>query len=304
MPDLFVEGKIKEGFVDYGYSSAAGIASTVRDLAVFSRALDKNLLITEKSKLNMITPAKPNLPYAYGIFNQYFNGHRLIWGYGQYDCYSSLFLKVPDKKLTFIIAANNNLMSDPARLIYGDVTCSLFALSFLKNYVLNLNNIPLLEDERSLPAVPNRITTANSTFYQRKLLAQSLAECFFGVFDSSGAINSRAMLDMVFKLYPDYTLYADLNLLHNLSMLKQILTPVNGMKGFIGFDPHIKKIAEKLLSIDNDNPYANCYLARYYRINGPRDSATRYYKHIITASNFAKNWYTNEAEEWIKENSK
>lgn len=43
---------------------------------------------------------------------------------------------VPEKRLTFVLAANNNLMSDPARLIYGDVMHSLFALSFMKYFAV------------------------------------------------------------------------------------------------------------------------------------------------------------------------
>ena len=137
MKDGFMAKEITNGFIDYGYSTAAGISSTVRDLAKLSAALDNGALIKKESQSKMFIPFKSGLQYGLGIFSQEFMNEKLVWGYGQYDCYSSLFLKIPDKKLTFIIAGNNNLMSDPARLIAGDVTYSLFALSFLKNFVFD-----------------------------------------------------------------------------------------------------------------------------------------------------------------------
>jgi CubicO group peptidase (beta-lactamase class C family) len=297
------EGEITDGFIDYGYSASSGIVSTVRDLAKFSQALDDNSLITEDSKKRMFAPFKNNLPYGQGIFSQKFQNQDLIWGYGQYDCYSSLFLKVPDKNLTLIIAANNNLMSDPARLIYGDVGYSLFALSFLKNYVFDLPNEPLFENSTSLNTIENRINPKNSTFYRQKLLAQSIAESFMATYDIRQGEMRKAILEKVFKLYPDYENYSDLTILHNLSFLKTI-SLVKEQKNFTKFDAEIEKIGTKLLTIDPENPYANYYLANYFSSKGSNEIALKYYEKIIKAKNFSKNWYTFEAEKWIKEYQK
>ena len=295
----FFDGKIKNGFTDYGYSASAGLTSTVRDLAIFSTALDGNLLINENSKSTMFAPIKKDLEYGYGIFVQEFQNEKLYWGYGQYDCFSSLFLQVPGRKLTFIIAANNNLISDPARLIYGDVTYSLFALSFLKNYVFKLSDEQLFEDENSLRSVKKRITINNSQFYLKKLVAQSIAESFMGMFDTAKIEKSKNILRQVFKLFPDYISYGDLTLLHNLSILKTI--DLNSGRGdFTDFDRQLEGIGKKLLTIDNDNPYANYYLGNYYLEKGDLESTTRYYNRIINARNFSRNWYTNEAENWVK----
>lgn len=295
------EGEITDGFIDYGYSAAAGISSTVRDLAKFSKALDDNSLITKDSKKKMFTPFKNNLPYGQGIFSQKFQNQGLIWGYGQYDCYSSLFLKVPDKNLTLIIAANNSLISDPARLIYGDVTYSLFALSFLKNYVLNLSDEPLFENLTSLKTIENRINSKNSSFYRKKLLAQSIAESFMAINDISQRETSTAILEKVFKSFPDYESYSDLTLLHNLSFLKAV-SLVKENRDFTKFDTELEKIGAKLLTLDNDNPYANYYMATYFSSKGASDIALKYFEKIINAKNFSKNWYTSEAENWLKEN--
>lgn len=302
MPYLY-EGDVKDGFIDYGFSSAAGITSTVRDLAVFSRAMDANSLITADSKNKMFTPFKDSLPYGQGIFSQKFQNQDMIWGYGQYDCYSSLLLKVPSKNLTFIIVANNNLMSDPARLIYGDVSYSLFALSFLKNYVFDLTDEPLLENAHSLNTLENRITKANSEFYHRKLLAQSISESFLAQYDNNNKKMSISILQKVFKIYPNYESYSDLSLLHNLSFLKSIAL-FKEHKKFEEFDNEIEKIGSKLLTIDKDNPYANYYLANLFSSNNSNDIALKFYEKIINAKNFSRNWYTSGAENWIKEYQK
>lgn len=297
----FYEGEIKKGFIDYGYSSSAGITSTVRDLALFNQALDNNSLLSAESKSKMFTPGKTSLPYGYGIFSQSFKDQKLIWGYGQYDCYSSLFLKVPEKNLTLLLAANNNLMSDPARLIYGDVTYSLFALSFLKNYVFDLKDIPLMEDDHSLATAESRLTNDNSAFYLKKLLAQSIAESFLAVYDSSGSERSKHILELVFRLFPDYENYGDLTLMHNLSFLKDLASQ-RGQGDFVGFDKQLSGIGLKMVSLDPDNPYANFYLANYYLSKSDADSARIFYEQIVNAPNFTKNWYTIEAQNWLKEN--
>jgi CubicO group peptidase (beta-lactamase class C family) len=61
------DGLTRPGFIDYGFSSAAGVVSTVRDLAKLSDALDKNLLLTSTAKEKMFQSFKTHLPYGYGI---------------------------------------------------------------------------------------------------------------------------------------------------------------------------------------------------------------------------------------------
>lgn len=299
----YYEGQVTDGFVDYGFSSASGIASTVRDLARLSKALNENELISKESKKIMFSPSSQGLPYGYGIFSQKFQGISLIWGYGQYDCYSSLFLKIPEKNLTCIITANNNLMSDPPRLIYGDLSYSLFAISFLKNYALNLPNEPLLENSASLNTLSNRITTKNSEFYRKKLLAQAIAESFLARFENGKSQLSEQILDNVFKKYPDYEKYGDLTLMHNLSFLKTVARYKEN-KDFTKFDAILEKIGTKLLLVDNENPYANYYMADYYGNKGSNEFALVYYNKILSAKNFSRHWYTTQAENWVKANKK
>jgi CubicO group peptidase (beta-lactamase class C family) len=298
MPYVY-DGSIKKGFIDFGYSTSAGIVSNVRDMAKLSRALDKNLLITNPQKQKMFTPLDSGLAYGYGIFSQQFLGHRLVWSYGQYDCYSSLFLKIPDLNLTLILTANNNLMSDPARLIYGDVTYSLFALSFIQTFVLKSTAAALLEDEQSLMELQKNSTNTGSDFFRKKLLAQALAESFMARYDSSHERLTRTLLRTVFKLYPDYSNYGDLSLLHNLFFLRQ-LSVSNKASNYEEFNEVFEAIARKLVGKDPNNPYVNFYLGTYFSDKDDRTKASEHFRRIVNAKNFARNWYTIEAEKWLK----
>lgn len=303
MKDGYQEKIAAEGFIDYGYSAAAGISSTVRDLAKFSSGLDNGELITNVSKDRMFSPFQPNLPYGLGIFSQELMGEKLVWGYGQYDCYSSLLLKVPDKDLVFVIAANNNLMSDPARLIAGDVSYSLFALSFLKNFVFDLKRLPLLEDVNTLTKIEENINESNREFYLKKLLGQSVAASFMARFNDQESEMSKKILRQVFDTYPDHTSYGDLILMHNLNMLK-FMDSFRGKGEFSEFDHQFLDIGKSLLNIDQHNPYANYYMANFYESKGMIDSTSYYFNQIVNAKNFSPWWYTMEAEKWITNNKK
>ena len=288
---------IKEGFIDFGFSASAGIVSNLDDLALFNKALDENSIISKASKNTMFSSFNKDLPYAYGIFNKKFKDLNLVWAYGQYDCYSSLFLKIPEQHITLTILANNNLMSDPARLIYGDAMSSLFVLSFLKNYVYKIEGMPLFENTDSNAGTPD----ASSEFYRKKLLAEALSESFMARFDADKLQSSATLLHKVFEEHPNYLDYADLNLLHNLSFLKDIAFYME-LGDFNDFDTHIIKIGEKLLSLDPNNPYVNVYLGTFYDRNGDIDKARYYFKQIRDAENFSRNWYTVESENWLKNN--
>jgi CubicO group peptidase (beta-lactamase class C family) len=259
------DGETKPGFVDYGYSASAGLTSTVRDLAKFSKMIANTMVEFDRA---------PGEKYKYGLFGQEVGGMRVLWAYGQYDCYSSLFLKVPERELTFIIAGNNSLLSDPARLIYGDVTTSLFALSFFKNY-LNLD----LPDE--------------------KLRAEAIAASYMGMYDSESAAKSKELLRKVFQGHGNYRTLATM---HNISFLKEIAAH-NGEPNFTGFDRQLKSIGYSLLKEDPNDPYANIYMAGCYDAENNTDSARVFYTRVAEAKNAVRNWYTNEAENWLKQHS-
>ncbi len=285
---------VENGFIDFGYSSSAGIVSNLEDLAIFNRALDTNKLISKKSKDLMFSSFSTDVPYGYGIFNQKFESLNMMWAYGQYDCYSSLLLKIPSKNISLTILANNNLLSDPARLIYGDVTSSLFAMSFLKNYIFQLDEMDLFQKQHSLA----KSHSSNKEFYRKKILAQALAESYMARYEPKKLQSSEELLNIVFSEYPDYLQYADLNLLHNLSFLKDVAFYME-LGEFNTFDTQIVNIGEKLLKKEPENPYVHSYMGTYYTRKGDNDKAKYHFESIINAKNFSENWYTKEAQNWL-----
>jgi len=119
-------------------NAAAGMISTVIDLARFDVAMDKNVIASEASKKAMFTPTRSSsggaLPYGLGWFVQDYRGHELVWHYGHQPTYSSLILKIPGKQLTLILLANSDGASAPFGLGAGDVLESPFALAFIEIY--------------------------------------------------------------------------------------------------------------------------------------------------------------------------
>lgn len=294
------EGEVKNGKIEYGFSSSAGLVATLRDMAKFSSALDQHTLMSESALSRMFTPLKEGLPYGHGIFTQKIEGLQVYWGYGQYDAYSSLFLKIPERNLSLLLAANNNLLSDPARLIYGDVSYSLFALSFLKNIVLNLDGMPLLESKESLKKSSPVKSTHASAFFQKKLLAQALAESFLARYEPERMELSKELLDLAFSEFPALQSSADLTLMHGLSFLKTIDHHME-LGGFEHFDQELEKVGKNLLKKDPNNPYANYYLANYFDMKGRENDARKHFNKILKAPNFSPFWYTAEAQNWLKD---
>lgn len=292
-----LDNGIKDGFIDYGYSTSAGIVSNLEDLAIFNTALDNDIIINKESRDLMFSSFEKGLPYGYGIFNQQFEGLNIVWAYGQYDCYSSLLLKIPAKDITLTILANNSLLSDPARLIYGDATSSLFVLSFLKNYLLGLTDMPLFEKQDSISD-----NFSNETFHRKKILAQALAESYLARFEPEKLQSSAELLKFVFSKYPDYLEYADLNLLHNLSFLKDVAFYME-LGEFNEFDTQIERIGKKIIEQEPNNPYANLYLGTFHSRKGNKEKAKHYFERILNTKNFSPNWYTRESQSWLNENN-
>ncbi|MFC1725481.1 serine hydrolase domain-containing protein [candidate division KSB1 bacterium] len=129
------------------FSSAAGLISTVIEVAEYSIAVDNNTLMSEETKQQVFTPAVSNsgetLPYGLGWFVQYEQGTKIIWHYGWWDAISSLIIKIPENELAFIICANNDRLSGAyPGLGYGDITVSDVAMEFLDTFVFGTGELP------------------------------------------------------------------------------------------------------------------------------------------------------------------
>jgi CubicO group peptidase (beta-lactamase class C family) len=105
-------------YPDY-FGAAAGLISSVSDTAVYSRALDGTALLREDTRARAWAPtvslSGATLPYGMGWFTQTTQGVKLVWHYGYWTANSSLFIKVPERGLAFIVLANSDGLSAPCQ---------------------------------------------------------------------------------------------------------------------------------------------------------------------------------------------
>lgn len=114
---------------------AQGIVSSVLDLAQFDMALDGGYL-APATRAQALSQATAGGRTGLGWFVQAYNGQPIAWQYGVVDgAYSSLILKVPNRRLTLILLANSDGLSAPFSLQSGDVTSSIFASLFLRTFL-------------------------------------------------------------------------------------------------------------------------------------------------------------------------
>lgn len=127
-----------------GLGAHAALVSTVEEVAKFVAALQANQLISKKSFNAMTTPfvstTGRKLPVGVGFFSQQIGGERVVWSFGQDDPdYSSaLLLMVPKRKLAIVMLANSDELSNPFRLLMGNIRTSPFATAFLDSYAPDL----------------------------------------------------------------------------------------------------------------------------------------------------------------------
>jgi CubicO group peptidase (beta-lactamase class C family) len=115
---------------------AAGLLSTVDDLAKYMIALDQNVLISPESYTHLTTPFTLNdgrlSQYGLGWSTQKVSGHAVHWHYGFDDPYSALLVRLPEKKTSFIFLSNTGAASAPFLMGWGgNVLTSSFAVAFL-----------------------------------------------------------------------------------------------------------------------------------------------------------------------------
>lgn len=135
-----------------GINASAGLISTVRDLARYDAAIDNHTLLQAQTQEMAWANAISNqtgqtLPYAHGWFVQQYRNERLVWHYGYWNTFSSLYLKVPGRNITLILLANSDGLSAPfgnALGGAGNVTGSPFANLFLR----------MLDDPRAFTTNP------------------------------------------------------------------------------------------------------------------------------------------------------
>jgi CubicO group peptidase (beta-lactamase class C family) len=130
----FRNSELTPAHVDF----AQGVVTSALDLAQFDLA-DDNGFLAPATRVQALSQAFANgLPLRTGLgwFVQAYNGEPIAWQFGVVENgYSSLIVKIPNRRLTLILLANSDGLTAPFALEAGDVTTSIFAKTFLRTFV-------------------------------------------------------------------------------------------------------------------------------------------------------------------------
>ncbi len=182
-----------------GFSTSAGLMSTVLDMAKYDIAIDQNKFLTKETQQLAFTPAVSTkgepLPYGLGWFTQNYKGTKLLWHYGYWTGNSSFILKVPEQNITFIIMANSDNLSRPTDLGSGDALSSAVSMAFLKTFIFQEKfgesipeiswNAPVTELKNQLNAVAGK---PYADLYRKDLVTK------FRIYQSVGRATDAALL--------------------------------------------------------------------------------------------------------------
>jgi len=119
-----------------GVSAAAGLLSTVPDLAKFLIAIDQHVFLKPETQAQSWTPFVSNsgkpLPHGLGWFVENYQKLRCIWHFGNDPFeFSGTIVLIPDRHLSLILLANSDALSVPF-LRTGILQSSPFVQSFLR----------------------------------------------------------------------------------------------------------------------------------------------------------------------------
>lgn len=195
-----------------GLGAHAALVSTVDDMGRFIQALDRGKLISHQSLQRLGTPSLSNssdaLPVSLGWFAQEVQGVPVMWSFGQDDPEHSgaLLVRLPQKKLSLFLLANSNLVSDPFRLLAGDVRRSPFAMSFLRLFAFSNHDalLPPLQTSE-LPAWLDARERSSTYSYSDELAAWALIDAWRG--NKAAAESKFKLLVSRYKMPPDRVLH-------------------------------------------------------------------------------------------------
>jgi CubicO group peptidase (beta-lactamase class C family) len=115
--------------------AAAGLVASAPDIARFSIALDRGVLLKDSTRDLAWTRGRlssgTEFPYGLGWFVQSIRGTKVVWHFGHSPESSSLLIKIPARELTFVLLANSEGLSRGLQLDSGDLLRSPFAKLFL-----------------------------------------------------------------------------------------------------------------------------------------------------------------------------
>jgi CubicO group peptidase (beta-lactamase class C family) len=140
MPYELVGGQVVPHGLLRHFSPAAGLVTSVRDLARISIALDTDQLLDPATKTEMLSPTieirGPSKTYGLGWYVQTYQGVKLEWHFGLALGHSSLIIRAPERGLTFVVFANTS------RLTGADIMVTGPGRLFVESFVLGNEPLP------------------------------------------------------------------------------------------------------------------------------------------------------------------
>ena len=197
------EFKVTKISYPQSFSTAAGLISTVLDMAKYDIAIDQNKFLTKETQQLAFTPTVSTkgetLPYGLGWFTQNYRGTKLLWHYGYWTGNSSFILKVPEQNITFIIMANSDNLSRPTDLGSGDALSSPVGMAFLKTFIFPEKfgaSIPEISWNAPVAELKNQLNVISAQPYAGLYRTDLISK--FRIYQSVGRASDAAQL---MKLY-------------------------------------------------------------------------------------------------------
>ena len=189
-------------------SCAAGILSSVVDLARFDAATDWDMLVGRRLQELAMTPTisadGDTLPYGLGWFVHHYAGKKLVWHYGHWNCASTLIVKVPEERLTFVVLANTDALSRPFGIGGdSDVLVSPAAELFLRHLVFTDGSSANLDWNASTESIVTTLAAVDDSI-ERDLLRYEIGAAARAA--ASGYLRSHTpqeLLSTVVRAWPD-----------------------------------------------------------------------------------------------------
>ena len=146
MPYELVDGQVVPYARLRHFSPAAGLVTSVRDLARISIALDAGQLLGAAAREEMLSPTieinGPTRTYGLGWYVQTVQGVKLEWHFGLALGHSSLLIRAPQPGLTFVVVANTSRLTAAYDMGAADIMATGPGRLFVESFVLATSPSP------------------------------------------------------------------------------------------------------------------------------------------------------------------
>ena len=134
-PYITSTGHVEETNNPTYFGANDGLVSAPNDIMTLLLALDGEALLKNRQNLllsNQKTNTGELLPLSLVCFIQVVNGEKIAWHFGCVQGFSALIIKAINKRMSFVILANNDSMCFPFHLEHGNILGSPIAQCILK----------------------------------------------------------------------------------------------------------------------------------------------------------------------------